>query len=111
MNQINPRLLKKGFYRVIIIISIFFIYVTATAQEKPSKSVDTTNADPYRMMQGHRIAHSKFGEVNIRPYTYFRYLNQLGYDKSYTDAFGKTQSVDRRQDIQLNKVSIYFSGW
>ena len=67
--------------------------------------------DPYRMMQGHRVAHSKFGEINIRPYAYFRYLNQLGYAKSYVDGFGKTQTVDRRQDIQLNKVSIYFSGW
>ena len=62
-------------------------------------------------MQGHRVAHSKYGEINVRPYVYFRYLNQLGYDKSYVDGFGKTQTVDRRQDIQLNKVSIYFSGW
>jgi hypothetical protein len=111
MNKIQWPLCRKGLCRIVMIFITSCIYIAAAAQEKPSKNIDTTNADPYRIMQGHRIAHSKFGEVNIRPYTYFRYLNQLGYDKSYTDAFGKTQSVDRRQDIQLNKVSIYFSGW
>jgi len=62
-------------------------------------------------MQGHRVARSKFGELNIRSYAYFRYLNQLGLDQNYVDGFGKTQTVDRRQDIQLQKVSIYFTGW
>jgi hypothetical protein len=66
---------------------------------------------PYRIMLGHRVAHSKWGEINIRPYTYFRYLNQTAIDKTYTDGFGKPQTVDPRQDIQLQKVSIYFSGW
>jgi hypothetical protein len=47
----------------------------------------------------------------MRPYTYFRYLNQTAIDKSYTDGFGRTQQVDPRQDIQLQKVSIYFTGW
>ena len=72
---------------------------------------DTTKYVPYRMMQGHRVAKSKFGELNIRPYTYFRYLNQTGIDQTYIDGFGKTQTVDTRQDIQLQKVSIYFTGW
>ena len=72
---------------------------------------DTTKYVPYRTMQGHRVAKSKFGELNIRSYAYFRYLNQKGLDDSYTDGFGKTQFVDVRQDIQLQKVSIYFTGW
>ncbi|TMI66444.1 MAG: hypothetical protein E6H07_01805 [Bacteroidetes bacterium] len=62
-------------------------------------------------MFGHRVAKSKFGELNIRPYTYLRYLNQNSIDKTYTDGFGKTQTVDPRQDVQLQKVSIYFTGW
>ena len=94
-----------------MIVFIVSLCITVQAQQKPSSNVDTTNSDPYRIMQGHRVAHSKYGEINIRPYAYFRYLNQLGYAKSYVDGFGKTQTVDRRQDIQLNKVSIYFSGW
>ena len=94
-----------------MIVLMVSLCVKAQAQQKPSSNIDTTDADPYRIMQGHRVAHSKYGEINVRPYVYFRYLNKLGYDKSYVDGFGKTQTVDRRQDIQLNKVSIYFSGW
>jgi len=72
---------------------------------------DTTKYVPYRIMQGHRVAKSKFGELNIRPYTYLRYLNQKAIDDTYTDGFGKNQTVDTRQDVQLQKVSIYFTGW
>jgi hypothetical protein len=111
MNKINWVLLRKVLSRITLIFLTASIYISAAAQEKLPGDVDTTNADLYRIMQGHRIAHSKFGEVNIRPYAYIRYLNQLGYASSYVDGFGKTQSVDRRQDIQLNKVSIYFTGW
>jgi hypothetical protein len=57
------------------------------------------------------VAKSKYGELNIRPYTYVRYLNQKLIDETYTDGFGKTQTVDTRQDIQIQKVSIYFTGW
>ncbi|HEY5967645.1 MAG TPA: hypothetical protein VIU35_06685 [Chitinophagaceae bacterium] len=72
---------------------------------------DTTKYVPYRTMQGHRVAKSKFGELNIRSYAYFRYLNQKGLDDTYVDGFGHTRSVDTRQDIQLQKVSVYFTGW
>src|SRR4051794_4123827 len=95
---------------VMMVVPILFFTTLIYAQEKEKTSLDDTTAyDPYRMMQGHRVARSKFGELNIRPYAYFRYLNQLGYNKSYVDGFGKGQEVDRRQDIQLQKVSIYFT--
>ena len=92
-----------------LVLSISFI---THAQEKPvNPDDDTTKYAPYRMMLGHRVAKSKFGELNIRPYTYLRYLNQNLIDKTYTDGFGKNQTVDPRQDVQLQKVSIYFVGW
>jgi hypothetical protein len=96
---------------VLLIGSLVCLALTTGAQEKTSALDDTTNYDPYRIMQGHRVAHSRFGEINIRPYTYLRYLNQKSLDNTYTDGFGKPQTVDTRQDIQLQKVSIYFTGW
>lgn len=96
----------------ILILSIVLLNSTVRAQDKsPIPEDDTTKYVPYRIMQGHRVAKSKFGELNIRSYAYFRYLNQLGLDEKYTDGFGKPQTVDRRQDIQLQKVSVYFTGW
>lgn len=44
-------------------------------------------------------------------FTYVRYLNQRGVDSTYTDSFGKTSDVQERQDIQFQKLLIYFYGW
>jgi hypothetical protein len=96
---------------ILISVLVLSLSMMTHAQEKPANLDDTTTYDLYRMMFGHRVAKSKYGELNIRPYTYFRYLNQSGIDPSYVDGFGKTREVDKRQDIQLQKVSIYFTGW
>ena len=47
----------------------------------------------------------------MRLFTYVRYLNQKGLDASYTDYFGNTHTVKQRQDVQLNKFFMPFSGW
>jgi hypothetical protein len=38
-------------------------------------------------------------------------LNQRNLDPTYVDAFGNTQTVKQRQDIQLQKFFSPFSGW
>ena len=40
-----------------------------------------------------------------------RYLNQLALEETYTDAFGRTKTLDLRNDVQLQKVMLYFKGW
>ena len=40
-----------------------------------------------------------------------RYLNQKGLDPTYTDSFGNTKTVQQREDFQLNKFFLPFSGW
>jgi hypothetical protein len=42
---------------------------------------------------------------------YVRYLNQGGLDTSFKDAFGRTFTVERRQDVQLNRLQLNFRGW
>src|SRR5262245_60374427 len=44
------------------------------------------------------------GQIYFRLFSYARYLNQLNIDPSYVDAFGVTQPVKQRQDIQLAKL-------
>jgi hypothetical protein len=51
------------------------------------------------------------GQIYFRLFSYGRYLNQRNLDQSYTDAFGNTHDVVRRQDIQLQKFFSPFSGW
>jgi hypothetical protein len=54
---------------------------------------------------------SPLGELRFNPYASLRYLNQTAIDPSYTDAFGRTFQLRRRNDLQLFKVVLYFKGW
>lgn len=60
---------------------------------------------------GFQLADSEMGDLNFKLFAYLRYLNQLGLDDSFTDAFGTTRAVDARHDIQFQKVNIQFLGW
>jgi len=60
---------------------------------------------------GFKLANTEYGDLNVSIYTYVRYLNQLGLDSTYTDAFGITKTVQERQDVQLLKLQIKFLGW
>ena len=57
---------------------------------------------------GFKLADTSWGDVNFSAWTYARYLNQRALEDTYTDAFGRTFELDLRQDIQLNKVNLYF---
>jgi hypothetical protein len=60
---------------------------------------------------GFLLINSKSATLSFSPYVTERYLNQKGLDSSYKDAFGNTHAVARRNDIQLQKVTLYFKGW
>jgi hypothetical protein len=82
----------------------------------PSESQSLTQEEPskwgrYTPNFGFKVADTDFGDLSISIYSYGRYLNQLGLNSTYTDAFGNVKNVQRRQDFQLNKVQIKFLGW
>jgi len=60
---------------------------------------------------GFRLFDGKDGQMYLRLFTYVRYLNQKGLDPSYTDFFGNTHDVKQREDVQIQKVFMPFSGW
>jgi hypothetical protein len=60
---------------------------------------------------GFRIADTDYGTLNFSVWAYARYLNQKNLDETYTDSFGRTKTLDLRNDLQLNKVNLYFKGW
>lgn len=65
----------------------------------------------YQPGRGIVLASGDWGEMSATLITYARYLNQLALDETYTDDFGRTFNIDRRQDLQLNKVNLTFKGW
>jgi hypothetical protein len=74
-------------------------------EEKKLKAPD------YVPNAGFLIVDGEKGQIYIRLFSYARYLNQKGLDPSYTDAFGNTKTVAQREDFQLNKFFLPFSGW
>jgi len=78
---------------------------TFAAQEEPYKW------GRYTPNYGYKVADTDRGDISISIYSYGRYLNQLGLDPTYKDAFGNVKTVQQRQDFQLQKVQIKFLGW
>lgn len=94
--------------------SLLFLLSFSATQAQTTDSTVKAGAEQlgsYTPNSGFKIVKTDMGEVNFRIYSYIRYLNQLGLDTSYTDAFGNTKNIDTRQDVQLNKVNISFQGW
>jgi hypothetical protein len=60
---------------------------------------------------GFRLYEGEKGQIYVRLFSYVRYLNQKGLDPTYVDYFGRTQTVKQREDVQLNKFFLPFSGW
>ncbi len=71
----------------------------------------TKEAPRYVPNAGFLLVEHEKGEVYMRLFSYARYLNQKGLDETYTDAFGNVHTVQRREDAQLNKFFLPFSGW
>ncbi len=68
-------------------------------------------ANTYTPNLGFKVADTDKGDLNIKIFTYVRYLNQTGLDETFTDSFGTTSKIQQRQDIQFNKANIFFTGW
>ena len=60
---------------------------------------------------GFLLVDGEKGQIYFRLFSYARYLNQRNLDATYVDAFGNTKTVQRRQDVQLQKFFAPFSGW
>ena len=65
----------------------------------------------YEPGKGFVLVRGPLGELGFGVLGYLRYLNKLGIDPTFTDAFGRTHEVQQRQDFQLNREQIMFRGW
>ncbi|WP_205743182.1 hypothetical protein [Halioglobus maricola] len=61
--------------------------------------------------RGITIAESPEAKLNFSAWSYVRYLNQRGLNDEYTDSFGREFDIDKRNDFQVSKVNLTFSGW
>lgn len=92
-------------------IASFLLAASAAAQPAPADDPPSPPPRRYTPTEGFKVADTDRGDMSIRLFTYFRYLNELGIDATFTDSFGDTRDVRQRQDLQLNKVQVTFFGW
>ncbi len=99
-------------------ILLFFIivctfYNTRVFAQIPTGLAEDTlvEAGKHRPGSGFQIIDNKIGAFNFSFLFTERYLNQTGLDDSYTDAFGRTFLLKKRQDLQVQKINLYFTGW
>ena len=85
-----------------------FVVAAGITEVEPPKP---QGAPRYVPNAGFLIVESEKGEMYVRLFSYARYLNQKGLDSTYTNAFGQVQSVVQREDFQLQKFFLPFSGW
>lgn len=61
--------------------------------------------------RGFMLVQTEWGDIVFSGYTYVRYLNQKGLDSTYVNGLGDVVPIDRRNDVELNKVKLEFKGW
>jgi hypothetical protein len=99
----------------LLLFAWIFLMQYAKAQI-PSEPLFTKD-DSLRAVQSHQpgrgfsIIERKEGSLVFSAYASVRYLNQTGLDDTYTDYFGRTSVIKKRNDIQFQKVMLYFKGW
>jgi len=82
--------------------------VMASAAQAPDASDEWGR---YEGGKGIVLARSDSAELDFSVFSYVRYLNQLALEETYTDAFGRTRTLDLRNDVQFQKVTMNFKGW
>ncbi|HJQ99140.1 MAG TPA: DUF3011 domain-containing protein [Candidatus Polarisedimenticolaceae bacterium] len=68
-------------------------------------------APAYIPNAGFLLVEGDKGQIYMRLFSYVRYLNQKGLDATYTNFFGTTSEIKQREDVQLTKFFLPFSGW
>jgi hypothetical protein len=98
----------------------------APAPEKPGEEAPTKPAnaaadtsgdnanddrwDTFTPGTGFQVARAGLGSLNVGLYMLGRWIDQLPGTQSFTDHLGNVHAIDTRNDIQLHRVMVFFSG-
>lgn len=100
-----------------LLAAVFMFSIVPALAQIPSNPRETDSLavpgpiESHRPGSGFKIIETEKGTLSFSPYVTVRYLNQEGLDDSYVDHLGQTKTIDKRNDIQFQKVTLYFKGW
>src|SRR5262245_14825239 len=87
-------------------------FVVGEQLSKVAQKAATRQRSPqYVPNAGFLLYEGANGQIYMRLFSYARYLNQESLEPSYVDFFGNPHDVQLREDIQLVKFFLPFSGW
>jgi hypothetical protein len=91
---------------------------TSKQDDNPSQSSDATGSGiragetgGFEPGKGFKLLDTPYGSVNFSLYFLVRYLNQMPAEQTFTNHLGEQVPVDPRNDIQLQREMIFFTGW
>ncbi|MEK6481037.1 hypothetical protein WJR50_26075 [Catalinimonas sp. 4WD22] len=102
--------LKINLYPRFSVISILVCVSISVYAQIPSLPPDE-ESDVHFYGSGLLIKETKNASLSVSLFGTTRYLNQRGLEDSYTFADGNIISLDKRNDVQFQKVMLYFKGW
>jgi hypothetical protein len=108
--------------RILILLLIICSVKTVNGQlpsnPLPTKEDSLYNiADTLRFVSNHlpgegfQLISQKGGTLVFSAYASVRYLNQGGLQDSAVNSFGDAYKIQKRNDVQFQKVVLYFKGW
>jgi hypothetical protein len=126
----------KSIVLVVVLVWIWSPSPRAQAQQSPKGAPDSANAtvhdtsaartDSARLQKdsiptsvwgsfdpgnGFVVGKTSLGALAISGYVLFRYLNQLPASQTYLPYQGPALSVNTRNDLQLQRIMMFFNGW
>jgi len=108
--QTSSNINLKWIFVFTLVIFVVDVGCFAQIPSNPPNEEDETS-DDHIPGSGFSLIKKEKATLNFSVFTTTRYLNQKGLNESYTDYFGRSRTLDRRNDIQFQKVMLYFKGW
>ena len=108
---IPMKFIKWTFIKSLFSVFCFLQMSIAFAQLPSNPTPPPRDSSEHIPGLGFQVFDGKKGSLSISFFATFRYLNQKGFDSTFTDSFGRSFNVKRRNDMQFQKLMIYFKGW
>jgi hypothetical protein len=96
---------------MLVTIGAILLVMTSATISPAQEATGGRTAPDLTPGKGFNIVKSDKGTLDFAAFAYVRYLNQQGLDPTYTNSFGTTSVLDRRDDLQFQKVILFFRGW
>lgn len=100
---------------IILLITIFsaqsILAQIPSVSKEDEDELEKQSIEGHRPGQGFNLINKPEGKLVFSFMATLRYLNSHAIDDSFTNNAGRTSAIDKRNDIQFQKVMLYFKGW